>query len=121
MTCHPARPLCMRRSVHAPLGNPESAWLIWQRDPGYLAALGKIHDGESVEVGKLYENTARGAVRICLESHRPHGLIEIQFPCDLIGPKINDCGRLAFEGTTDCILAVRRGIDVMDVINVNAF
>src|SRR6266404_867929 len=111
----------MSRSVDAPFGNPEPAGLIRQLDPGYLAALRKIYDGKSVEVRKLDKNTARGSVRICLESYRPHWLIEIQFPCDLIGLEINDCGRLAFEGTTDCIFAVRRDIDVMDVINVNAF
>src|ERR1700686_2321257 len=58
-------PYAMRRSVHAPLGNPESAGLIRQRDPGYLGALRKIHDRESVEVGKLDEDSTRGPVGIC--------------------------------------------------------
>src|SRR5882672_10358625 len=111
----------MRRCAYTPFGNPEPAGLIRQRDPGYLAALGKIHDGKSVEVGKLDENTARGAVRVRLESHGAHWVIEIQFPCDLISLKINHCGRLTFQGTADCISAVRRDIDIMDAIDVNAF
>ncbi len=48
-------------------------------------------------------------------------MIEIQFPCDLIGLKINHCGRLAFQGTADRILAVRRDVDIMYVIDVNGF
>src|SRR6267378_1784214 len=111
----------MGRCVYTPFGNPEPAGLIRQRDPGYLAAPGEIHYRKSVEVGKLDENTARGAVKVRLESHGSHGMIEIQFPCDLIGLKINHCGRLAFQGTADCIPAVRRDIDIMDAIDVNAF
>src|SRR6266480_6015548 len=111
----------MGRSVHASLGNPESAGRVRQRDPGYLAALRKIHDRESVEVGKLDENTARGPVRVGLESHGAHWVIEIQFPRDLIGPKIKHCGRLTFQGTADRIAAVRRDIDIMDAIDLNAF
>jgi len=50
---------------------------------------GKIHDGKSVEVGKLDENTARGSVRVSLECHGAHGVVEIEFPDDSIGLQIN--------------------------------
>src|SRR5258706_356508 len=110
----------MRRSVHATLGNPESAGLIRQGDPSYLAALRKIHDRESVEVGKLDEDTTRGPVGICFESHGAHWVIEIQFPCDLIGLKIDHCGRLAFQGPADRISTVRRDVNIMDAIDLNA-
>src|ERR1700682_1481922 len=110
----------MRRSVHATLGNPESAGLIRQGNPGYLAALRKIHDGESVEVGKLDENTARGAVRVCLKSHWANRVIELHFPGDLFGLKVNHCRRCAFQGPADRISAVRRDVNIMDAIDLNA-
>src|SRR5256885_5286299 len=106
--------------VRAPLGNAESAGLIRQSDPGYFTALRKIHDGESVEVGKLNENTVRGSVGFGLEGHGAHGMIEIQFPCDLIGLKINHGGRLALQGAADRILAVRGDIDIVDAIDGDA-
>src|SRR5437899_10082126 len=110
-----------RGSVHGPLSEPEPARFIRQCDPGHLRVLLEIHDGKAMEVGKLDKNTVCRSVRICLESHGAHGVIELQPPCDLIGLKINHCGRLALQRSANRIHAIRCDVDIMNAIDANAF
>src|SRR4030081_502305 len=59
------------------------------------------------------ENAMGRAIRICIERHRSHWLVELYLPNHLLALQINDAGDLAFERAAHCIFAVWRDVHVV--------
>ena len=79
-----------------------------------LHAPGEIHDGESVEVRQLDENSTGRSIWVCLENHGSHAVLEFHDPTHLICLEIDNSGSFVFNRPADCKLSIRSDVEVVD-------
>ena len=74
----------------------------------------EVHDGESVEVRELDENSTGRSIWVCLESHGSHAVLEFHDPTHLICLEIDNGGSFVFNRPADCKLSIRSDVEVVD-------
>ena len=109
-----SNPDAMGGSIEAHLSVTIPTGLIGEFDASDFDMLGEINDGKSIEVGELHEDVLRGAIGICIESHRAHAIVKFDFPGNLLGLEIHDRCRFGFDGAGYGVFPVRRDVNVVD-------
>src|SRR5438132_13130366 len=104
----------MGRSTFSSLRDSKPRGFIRELDPFHFRALGEVDHRKSVDPGELNKNAARRTVRVGLESHGPHWLVELYLPYCLLALKINHCGGFAFQRSAGRVLAMRPHVLIMD-------